>query len=203
MKTAGYTNRHPKRKRITFRPIGIVQSPQTEPQNRDWDKIVSEIQIDKKWAKGLKGLEDFSHIIVLFHLSRAYGVNLLVHPKRRMDLPLVGMFSTRSPHRPNPIALTICRLVKRRGTRLTVKGLDAIDGTPVIDIKPYIPDNDLVKRARVAKWIYKLRTPARDVRGMLRSKTSANRELLKERAKDKQREEGKLRRVRLSSAGHE
>jgi formylmethanofuran dehydrogenase subunit E len=67
------------------------------------------------------------------------------------------MFSTRSPHRPNPIGLTICRLIKRRGTRLTVKGLDAIDGTPVIDIKPYIPDNDLVKRARVANWIYRLR----------------------------------------------
>ncbi len=157
MKTAGYSDRHPKSKQIVFRPIGIVRSASREPENRDWDKTVSEIHIDPKWIKGLKGLEDFSHIIILFHLSRAEGVNLLVHPKRRMDLPLVGMFATRSPHRPNPIAMTICRLIKRRGTHLTVKGLDAIDGTPVIDIKPYIPDNDLVKRARVAKWIYRLR----------------------------------------------
>lgn len=158
-KTAGYLDRHPGRRRIIFDPIGVVRSAYLEPENRDWDKVVSEIQIDRRWAKGLKGLEDFSHIIVLFHLSRAQGVNLLVHPKRRMDLPLVGMFSTRSPHRPNPIALTICRLVKRRGTRLTVKGLDAIHGTPVIDIKPYIPDNDLVKRARMAKWVLRLRRP--------------------------------------------
>jgi tRNA-Thr(GGU) m(6)t(6)A37 methyltransferase TsaA len=143
---------------IRFRPIGIVRSPVREPENRDWDEVVSEIQIHRKWAKGLKGLEDFSHIIVLFYLSRAKGVDLLVHPKRRMDLPRVGMFSTRSPHRPNPIALTVCKLLKRRGTRLTVKGLDAISGTPVIDIKPYIPDNDLVKRARVARWIYRLRS---------------------------------------------
>ncbi|MBI3611461.1 MAG: tRNA (N6-threonylcarbamoyladenosine(37)-N6)-methyltransferase TrmO [Nitrospirae bacterium] len=157
MKTAGYSDRHPKNKQIVFRPIGIVRCQQSEPGWRDWDKLVSEIRIDRKWARGLKGLEDFSHIIVLFHLSRAQGVAPLVHPRRRLDLPLVGMFSTRSPHRPNPIALTICRLLKRRGTRLTVKGLDAIDGTPVIDIKPYIPDNDLVKRARVAKWVYKLR----------------------------------------------
>ncbi|HUK56291.1 MAG TPA: tRNA (N6-threonylcarbamoyladenosine(37)-N6)-methyltransferase TrmO [Nitrospiria bacterium] len=152
-----YSNRHPKRRRIVFHPIGIVRSMTAEPQNRDWDRDVSEIHLDWKWARGLKGLEDFSHLIVLFHLSRARGLSLRIHPKGRMDLPRVGMFSTRTPHRPNPIAMTICRLLKRRGTRLTVKGLDAIDGTPVIDIKPYIPDNDLVKRARVAKWIYKLR----------------------------------------------
>ncbi|HTN42995.1 MAG TPA: tRNA (N6-threonylcarbamoyladenosine(37)-N6)-methyltransferase TrmO [Nitrospiria bacterium] len=154
---AGYADRHPRRKQIIFHSIGVVRSPHREPENRDWDKVVSEIHIDRKWAKGLKGLEDFSHLIVLFHLSRAQGVNLLVHPKRRPDLPLVGMFSTRTPHRPNPIAMTICRLLKRRGTRLTVKGLDAIDGTPVIDLKPYIPDNDLVRRARVASWVYMLR----------------------------------------------
>jgi len=158
MKTVGYAHRHPKRKQITFRPIGIIRSALREPENRDWDDVVSEIRIDRKWAEGLKGLEDFSHIIVLFYLSRSIGIRLQTHPKGREDLPLVGMFATRSPHRPNPIALTICRLLKRKGTRLTVKGLDAIDGTPVIDIKPYIPDNDLVKRARVAKWIHRLRS---------------------------------------------
>jgi len=161
MKTAGYSERHPKRKQVVFQPIGVVRSPFREPENRDWDQTVSEIRLERKWAKGLRGIEDFSHLIVLFHLSRAKGVQLRVHPKRRMDLPLVGMFSTRTPHRPNPIAMTVCRLVKRRGVRLTVKGLDAIDGTPVLDIKPYIPDNDLVRRPRVAKWIYRLRKPAR------------------------------------------
>jgi tRNA (adenine37-N6)-methyltransferase len=157
MKTAGYAKRHPRNKRIVFHPIGTVRSRMKEPEIRDWDDVVSEIRMDPKWIKALKGIEDFSHLIVLFHLSRSVGVNIQVHPRGRADLPLVGMFATRSPHRPNPVALTICRLLKRRGTRLTVKGLDAVDGTPVIDIKPYIPDNDLVKRARVAKWIYRLR----------------------------------------------
>jgi tRNA (adenine37-N6)-methyltransferase len=158
VKTVGYTKSHPKSKRLVLRPIGIVRSPIRELENRNWDDIVSEIYLDRKWIKALKGLEDFSHVIVLFWLSRAQGIHLQVHPKRRKDLPLVGMLSTRSPHRPNPIAMTICRLLKRRGTKLRLKGLDAIDGTPVIDIKPYIPDNDLVKRPRVAKWVYRLRS---------------------------------------------
>ena len=155
MKPTGHINRHPKSKRLVLHPIGVVCSPIREPENRDWNEIVSEIRLDRKWIKALKGLKDFSHLIVLFWLSRSHGVDLLVHPRRRKDLPLVGMFSTRSPHRPNPIAVTVCRLLRQRGTRLTVKGLDAIDGTAVLDIKPYIPDNDLVKRPRVAKWVYR------------------------------------------------
>ncbi|HEY4485051.1 MAG TPA: tRNA (N6-threonylcarbamoyladenosine(37)-N6)-methyltransferase TrmO [Nitrospiria bacterium] len=140
-----------------FRPIGYVRSAHPEPENRDWDTVVSEIHLDRRWLPALKGIEEFSHLIVLFHLSRSVGIKMQTHPRGRRDLPLVGMFSTRSPHRPNPIGLTICRLLKRRGPRLTVKGLDAIDGTPVLDIKPYIPDNDLVKHARVAGWVYRLR----------------------------------------------
>ena len=154
---SGFTTQHQDIKEFFFKPIGIVHSPIKEPEKREWDDVVSEIHLDKKWAKALEGLEDFSHIIVIYYFSRSKkGVRLQTHPKGREDLPLVGMFATRSPHRPNPIALTICRLIRRDGTRLTVKGLDAIDGTPVIDIKPYIPDNDLVKRARVAEWIKKL-----------------------------------------------
>lgn len=153
---SGFITQHQDIKEFSFKSIGIVHSSVIEPEMRDWDDIVSEIRIDRKWDKALKGLEDFSHIIVLFYLSRSKGVKLQTHPKGREDLPLVGMFSTRSPHRPNPIALTVCKLLKRKGTRLAVKGLDAIDGTPVIDIKPYIPDNDLVKRAKVPGWIKKL-----------------------------------------------
>ena len=154
---SGFIVRHQDIKKFPFKPIGIVHSPIKEPEKREWDEIVSEIHLDKKWEKALKGLEDFSHIIVIYYFSRSKkGVRLQTHPKGREDLPLVGLFSTRSPHRPNPIALTICRLLGRKGSKLTVKGLDAIDGTPIIDIKPYIPDNDLVKRAKVAEWIKKL-----------------------------------------------
>jgi tRNA-Thr(GGU) m(6)t(6)A37 methyltransferase TsaA len=142
---------------MRLKPIGIVHSPFREPALCDADKFISEIRIDPRWAKALKGIEGFSHIIVLFYLDRSRGVDLQVHPRRRMDLPLVGLFASRTPRRPNPIGLTVCRLLKRRGTRLTVQGLDAFDGTPVLDIKPYIPDNDLVKRARVPNWIKQLR----------------------------------------------
>ena len=152
-----FTDRHRDLRRLVLRPVGLVHSRFKEPENRDWDDVVSEIRINRKWVPALKGLEGFSHIIVLFYLSRSRGIALQTHPKGREDLPLVGIFGTRSPRRPNPIGLTICRLLKRRGGRLTVRGLDAIDGTPVIDIKPYIPDNDLVRRARVPGWIRKLR----------------------------------------------
>ncbi len=154
---SGFTTQHLDIGRSSLKPIGIVHSPVKEPEKREWDEVVSEIRIDRKLLKALKGLEDFSHIIVLYFFSRSKtGVRLQTHPKGREDLPLVGMFATRSPHRPNPIGLTICRLIRRDGTRITVKGLDAIDGTPVIDIKPYIPDNDLVKSAGVPEWVKKL-----------------------------------------------
>lgn len=155
--TPAYLNTHSDRRSVTFQPVGKVVSEIKEPKGGDWTRINSEIQLNARWLRGLKGIEEFSHIIVLFWFSRVHGVNQRVHPRKRLDLPLVGMFATRSPHRPNPIGMTVCRLIKRRGTRLWVRGLDAIDGTPVLDIKPYIPDNDSVKRPRVAGWVKKLR----------------------------------------------
>ena len=156
-KETRFTPRHQNLRKLKLKTIGKVESPIAEPVNRDWNSVVSEIVVDGKWLKALKGLEDFSHIIVLFYFSKSKGIKLQTHPKGQTDLPMVGLFSTRSPRRPNPIAMTICRLVKRRGTRLLVKGLDAIHGTPVLDIKPYIPDNDTIKRPKVASWIKKLR----------------------------------------------
>jgi len=156
-KETRFTSRHQNLRKLKLKAIGRVQSPIIEPENRNWDSITSEIIVDALWLKALKGLEDFSHIIVLFYFSKSKGIRLQTHPKGRTDLPMIGLFSTRSPRRPNPIAMTICRLVKRRGSRLTVKGLDAIHGTPVFDIKPYIPDNDNIKRPKVAPWIKKLR----------------------------------------------
>jgi len=154
---AGYKKNHAKPKRLVLRRIGVVRSPVREPGMRNWDPVVSEIHLNHQWLKALKGIEEFSHIIVLFWLSRVRGIELQTHPRNRKDLPLVGMFATRSPYRPNPIGLTVCRLLKRRGTRLQVKGLDAIDGSPVIDIKPYITDNDFVRRPRMPDWVYRLR----------------------------------------------
>lgn len=142
---------------MELKPIGRVRNPVREPAQKEWNAVFSEILIHKRLARALEGLEAFSHLIVFYGLNQSRGYDLKVHPKGREDLPLVGLFATRSPRRPNPLAFSVCRLIRRRGTRLLVKGLDAIDGTPVLDVKPYIPARDCIKKARVPAWVRRLR----------------------------------------------
>jgi len=135
---------HERRKagRVDF--IGVVE------EGGSRIKIFSEISV------GLRGLENFSHIIVLywFHLrdNEKERKTLKVIPRRHQGAPEVGVFSCRSPSRPNPIGLCVVKLEKIDDCTLTVKGLDAIDGSPVIDIKPYIPRADSIPNARVPDW---------------------------------------------------
>jgi tRNA-Thr(GGU) m(6)t(6)A37 methyltransferase TsaA len=110
------------------------------------------IHIHKKWAKGLKGIEDFSHLIVLFWLHQAEPTKLLIHPQRVESLPKVGVFATRSPSRPNPIGLTVVKLLKRRGRTLWIEGFDAWDKTPILDIKPYTK-GDAIKSYNFPEWL--------------------------------------------------
>lgn len=110
------------------------------------------IRIHKKWFEALDGLEDFSHIIVLSWLNEARKPDLKIHPKGFAQLPLVGLFATRSPHRPNPIGVTVVQLLKRKGNLLYVKNLDAWEGTPVLDIKPYTK-KDSIKKFKIASWV--------------------------------------------------
>jgi tRNA-Thr(GGU) m(6)t(6)A37 methyltransferase TsaA len=141
---------------MKLRPIGVVRNgiPQ-QPVRQEWKDIVSEIVIDPSLADALDNLDEFSHIIVLFWTYRSGKENTphKIHPRDKPGLPLMGLFATRSPDRPNPIAITIVKLLGRTGNILKVKGLDAFDGTRVIDIKPYIPDNDSVDNARVPAWV--------------------------------------------------
>ena len=144
---------------ITIKPIGIVRNEAKEVtplDSRDWGKIVSEIVIDSRLTAALDGLDEFSHIVVLFwmHKVTEIKVPLKVHPRGKKDLPLVGLFATRAPNRPNRIGKTTVRLLERHGNILKVKGLDALDGSPVFDIKPYIPRDDLLG-AKVPPWITK------------------------------------------------
>jgi tRNA-Thr(GGU) m(6)t(6)A37 methyltransferase TsaA len=88
--------------------------------------------------------------------DRGRGRVMKVHPKSRLDLPLVGVFSTRTQYRPNPIGLTLVQLLKRRKNTLEVRGLDAINGTPVLDVKPISPRTEFPRRTRVPKWYYRL-----------------------------------------------
>ena len=141
---------------IVLYPIGYVKNGILEtPKLPHWQlETVSELVIDPQWEGGLEGLDGFSHIIVLFWFHRVaeHGVALKVHPMHREDLAVAGLFATRTPNRPNRIGETVVSLVERERNVLRVKGLDALDGTPILDIKPYLRSGDLIPDAREPWW---------------------------------------------------
>ena len=143
---------------VSLKVIGIVRSGIQQRPAVGWRNTVSEIVVDSRLTEALDGLEEFSHIIVVYWMHRVAATGELptkVHPGGRQELSLVGLFATRSPQRPNPVGVATVRLLKRRDNILRVRGLDAIDGTPVIDIKPYLPGYDSAANAKVAPWIIK------------------------------------------------
>jgi formylmethanofuran dehydrogenase subunit E len=116
----------------------------------------AKIKVFPEYCAGLKGIKDFSHLIILYwiHLRDREEERriLLVFPRRHMINVRMGVFATRSPSRPNPIGLCVVKLVKIENCVLTVKKLDAMENSPIIDIKPYIPRADTISKARVPKW---------------------------------------------------
>ncbi|HUS69972.1 MAG TPA: tRNA (N6-threonylcarbamoyladenosine(37)-N6)-methyltransferase TrmO [Anaerolineae bacterium] len=143
---------------LTLKPIGHVQNGVQKGEQTIWEETESRIVLDGQWAEGLRGLEEFSHLVVIFWLDRPgeIEVPLRVHPEAKEDMPLVGLFATRTPLRPNPIGLTSVELLSVEGTTLRVRGLDAFDGTPVLDIKPYLIRGDLKPEASVPGWLRQL-----------------------------------------------
>ena len=128
---------------IVLRPIGVVRSPRTEAGDDGWGSVRSRIELDgaRFGADCLTGLAEFSHVEVVFVFDRVreqdicYGAR---HPRGRTDWPEAGIFAQRNRNRPNRLGVTVCRLVAVEGIGIEVEGLDAIDGTPVVDIKPYL-----------------------------------------------------------------
>jgi tRNA-Thr(GGU) m(6)t(6)A37 methyltransferase TsaA len=140
-------------------PIGrVIEGRTPEEPDAGWEEADALIEIDDAWAEALDGIEGFSHIWVVWWLDRAEGPPEALHvrPERRADLPLVGLFATRSPRRPNPIAMTAVRLRQRDGARLHVVGLDAFAGTPILDIKPYLLRGDQIEQASAPAWLERL-----------------------------------------------
>jgi len=127
-----------------LKPIGIIHSPYknrgTAPYQGYKSEEISQIEVFREFEEGLKDIEGFSHIIVIYWFHKSQGYHLLV--KTPWDESLHGLFTTRSPHRPCPLGLTVVELISREKNILMVKGLDAIDGTPLLDIKPYITEVD-------------------------------------------------------------
>lgn len=139
--------------------IGTVHSPVTEPVDTGWGDVVSTIYIREEYARGLEGIEGFSHAIILFLMHRAsfdIAGDLARRPRGRCDMPQAGIFAQRARHRPNPIGVTAVRILERDGNSIRVQGLDAIDGTPVLDIKPYVPVFDRISDATIPEWMEQL-----------------------------------------------
>jgi tRNA-Thr(GGU) m(6)t(6)A37 methyltransferase TsaA len=144
---------------LTLHPIGrVVAGRSRTAQDDRWEEKVAEIEIDPAWAGALDGIEGFSHVWVVWLLDRAGAPPeaLHVHPERREELPAVGLLATRSPRRPNPLALTAVRLVERQANRLRVQGLDAYEDTPILDLKPYLRRGDLIPEATTPEWLERL-----------------------------------------------
>jgi tRNA-Thr(GGU) m(6)t(6)A37 methyltransferase TsaA len=159
---------------MKLRPVGVVCSPLRQPtlvaEDGDlrWKPkspqptdglVVADIIIDEDLDGILDGIEEFSHLLVLFwaHMVPPEGRTIIKgHPMGRKDMPLTGIFATCSPARPNTICATVVRLLERRCNILTVEGLDALDGSPVVDIKPYNPSYYPEGEVRLSGWLDKL-----------------------------------------------
>jgi tRNA-Thr(GGU) m(6)t(6)A37 methyltransferase TsaA len=143
--------------KIELKPVGFVKTKAVGKEVRNKGNV-SEIVFREDLAEALEGVDDFSHLFVIFwmhEISEEERRTVKVRPRGRRDMPLLGAFATRTPHRPNPIGLTVVELLEVEGNVVTVRGLDAFDGTPVLDIKPF-DYWDVAEDARVPEWWMKL-----------------------------------------------
>lgn len=144
-----------------FQPIGSVQNSAHQKVDFGWGDVTSQIVLREDLREGLRGLRRFSHALILCHLNEAVfdpARHLLCRSRERSDMPLTGVFARRAKDRPNPIGVTAVKILEveiGRGV-LTVQGLDAIDGTPVLDIKPYFPAFDCRAGASVPPYVDEL-----------------------------------------------
>ena len=140
-----------------MKPVGIVKTAAVGDEVKDKSRI-SEIIINPELESALDGIKGFSHYFVLFWLNEItieQRTMMKVHPRGRKDLPLLGVFATRTNLRPNPIGLTLVELVRVKKNVLTVRGLDAFNGTPVLDIKPF-DFWDIAENAKMPDWWLRL-----------------------------------------------
>jgi len=155
-------------------PIGVVRvSCEDEDVKTSFDGVRGGIEVYEEFSQGLEGIDGFSHLILVAYMNKVKGEGrstLMVKPRRFIRLgvdpviiPTVGVFSTHSPDRPNPIAITVVRLLRREGRRLYVDGLDLFDSTPIIDIRPYTKEE--VAGLSYQRWYTELQERTRLARG--------------------------------------
>ncbi len=142
---------------IKYIQIGIIHSPFKEPKGTPIQPIAAQgidgtVEVFQEYTEGLKDIDGFSHVILVYHFHLSKESSLKVKPF--MDDQTHGVFSTRAPNRPNPIGISVVQLVKIEGNILQVKDLDIVDGTPLLDIKPYVPEFD-IRDAKKKGWLEK------------------------------------------------
>jgi tRNA-Thr(GGU) m(6)t(6)A37 methyltransferase TsaA len=142
---------------FTVRAIGVVKSEIKSPADDCWSNLVSEIELDPNQfsPESTRGLDDSSHVEIVFVFDRVAPEKIFTasrHPRGRADFPLVGIFAQRAKDRPNRIGVTTCKIERVDGLHIFVRELDAIDGTPVLDIKPYIAEFGPREPVRQPTW---------------------------------------------------
>ncbi len=141
---------------INLKPIGFVKNSVKEPRFGSFADEVSEIILDEKFAEALNGIEEYSHVIIVYWMDKVKKSVITHRPQGNPNVPIVGIFSCRCPQRPNPIGITTVKLIEREGNKIKVKGLDILDGTPIIDIKPYWVQYDKVENTKIPDWVNEL-----------------------------------------------
>ena len=147
---------------IKYKPIGVIHSPFKEPKGTPIQPsgakgISGTVEVFPKYAEGLKDVEGFSHIILIYHFHLSSGSSLTAKPY--MDSKERGVFAMRGPSRPNPIGISIVRLIGIEGNIIHIQDVDIVDGTPLLDIKPYVPEFDIReggKKGWLEKKVHKL-----------------------------------------------
>lgn len=141
---------------MILEPIGVVESPVKSFTDEGWGRVTARIVLRPEYRGGLTGLEGFSHLLVVFHMHLAEfdaARHLTRHPQDNSAYPVQGVFALRASDRPNPIGVTVAEIEGVGESTVTVRDLDAVDGTPVLDLKPYFPQFDSRPDARVPAWV--------------------------------------------------
>jgi tRNA-Thr(GGU) m(6)t(6)A37 methyltransferase TsaA len=144
---------------ISLKIIGYVESNVKKQTDEHWGDVVARVVLVPEYRAGLQGIEQFSHalIVTFLHEARFEASRHLVRRPRGLDtMPEVGIFAQRAKDRPNPLGITAVSIVGVKSGVLLVRGLDAIDGTPVVDVKPYYPSYDRIMNATVPEWVDRL-----------------------------------------------
>lgn len=139
-----------------IKPVGFVKNNVKEARFGGFKNEVSEIILDEEFTSALTGIEDYSHVIVVYIMDKVKDYVIEHRPQGNPEVPIVGIFACRCPQRPNNLAITTVEVLGRDKNILKVKGLDILDGTPIFDIKPYWPQYDMPKKPKYPAWVDKL-----------------------------------------------